>query len=129
MSVRAWWSTCVVNERRMLHKKIGGLFPYTSPYRSQKLLWRWLILILNIFDTATEMVSLRYRRFDNWVLGENADLCVTCLPTIFPSGSWIGSDDGNLMFYRWFLKLPKRHPVYHIAVVLKQGLPRESVEV
>ena len=53
--------------------------------------------IIDIFDnTLFEMVPQVYRRFDNWVLGEDAGRVEPVCPAFFHPGSWIGSDrDGN----------------------------------
>ncbi|MBF0893744.1 MAG: phosphoenolpyruvate carboxylase, partial [Atopobium sp.] len=84
------------NERRML-QEIDGLFR-TSPIGHKKPTpLEEADTVLNIFDTTLfEMVPSVYRRFDNWVLGENAGCVPPVCPPFFRPGSWIGSDrDGN----------------------------------
>ena len=86
----------VENERRML-QEIDGLFR-TSPIGHKKPTpLEEADTVLNIFDTTLfEMVPSVYRRFDNWVLGENAGCVPPVCPPFFRPGSWIGSDrDGN----------------------------------
>lgn len=86
----------VENERRML-QEIDGLFR-TSPIGHKKPTpLEEADTVLNIFDTTLfEMVPSVYRRFDNWVLGENAGCVSPVCPPFFRPGSWIGSDrDGN----------------------------------
>ena len=53
--------------------------------------------IVDIFDnTLFDMVPQVYRRFDDWVLGEDAGRVPPACPAFFHPGSWIGSDrDGN----------------------------------
>ena len=53
--------------------------------------------IIDIFDnTLFDMVPQVYRRFDDWVLGEDAGRVPPVCPAFFHPGSWIGSDrDGN----------------------------------
>ena len=53
--------------------------------------------IIDIFDnTLFDMVPQVYRRFDDWVLGEEAGKVKPVCPAFFHPGSWIGSDrDGN----------------------------------
>ena len=53
--------------------------------------------IIDIFDnTLFDMVPQVYRRFDDWVLGDNAGKVKPVCPAFFHPGSWIGSDrDGN----------------------------------
>ena len=53
--------------------------------------------ILDIFDnTLFYTIPQVYRRFDDWVLGDNAGLVPPVCPAFFHPGSWIGSDrDGN----------------------------------
>ncbi|WP_410054791.1 phosphoenolpyruvate carboxylase [Olsenella uli] len=53
--------------------------------------------IVDIFDnTLFDMVPQVYRRFDDWVLGEDAGRVPPACPAFFRPGSWIGSDrDGN----------------------------------
>ena len=53
--------------------------------------------IIDIFDnTLFDTVPQVYRRFDDWVLGEDAGSVPPVCPAFFRPGSWIGSDrDGN----------------------------------
>lgn len=53
--------------------------------------------IIDIFDnTLFNMVPQVYRRFDDWILGEDAGRVRPVCPAFFHPGSWIGSDrDGN----------------------------------
>ena len=53
--------------------------------------------IVDIFDnTLFDMVPQVYRRFDDWVLGDDAGKVEPVCPAFFHPGSWIGSDrDGN----------------------------------
>ena len=53
--------------------------------------------IIDIFDnTLFDMVPQVYRRFDDWVLGDDAGRVAPVCPAFFHPGSWIGSDrDGN----------------------------------
>ena len=53
--------------------------------------------IIDIFDnTLFDMVPQVYRRFDDWVLGDDAGRVEPVCPAFFHPGSWIGSDrDGN----------------------------------
>lgn len=53
--------------------------------------------IIDIFDnTLFDVVPQVYRRFDSWVLGENAGKVEPVCPAFYHPGSWIGSDrDGN----------------------------------
>ena len=53
--------------------------------------------IIDIFDnTLFDMVPQVYRRFDDWVLGDDAGKVEPVCPAFFHPGSWIGSDrDGN----------------------------------
>ena len=82
------------NERCML-QEIDGLFR-TSPIGHKKptpLEEADTVL----FDTTLfEMVPSVYRRFDNWMLEEDAGCVPPVCPPFFRPGSWIGSDrDGN----------------------------------
>ena len=53
--------------------------------------------IIDIFDnTLFDTVPQVYRRFDDWVLGQDAGRADPVCPAFFHLGSWIGSDrDGN----------------------------------
>ncbi len=53
--------------------------------------------IIGIFDsTLFNAVPKVYRRFDDWLLGDEAGLVEPACPAFFHPGSWIGSDrDGN----------------------------------
>lgn len=84
------------NERCML-QEIDGLFR-TSPIGHKKPTpLEEADTVLNIFDTTLfEMVPSVYRRFDNWMLEEDAGCVPPVCPAFFRPGSWIGSDrDGN----------------------------------
>ncbi len=53
--------------------------------------------IIDIFDsTLFRVIPQVYRRFDDWVLGEDSGAVPPVCPAFFHPGSWIGADrDGN----------------------------------
>ncbi|PJM74248.1 phosphoenolpyruvate carboxylase [Bifidobacterium primatium] len=84
------------NERKMLNE-IDAMFR-TSPIALKKPTpVEEADTILDIFDnTLFDTVPKVYRRFDDWVLGDNAGKVPPVCPAFFHPGSWIGSDrDGN----------------------------------
>ena len=89
-------SALVENERHML-QEIDAL-PRTSPTEMKKPTpLEEADTIIDIFDnTLFDLVPQVYRRFDDWVLGEDAGRVPPVCPAFFHPGSWIGSDrDGN----------------------------------
>lgn len=89
-------SALVENERRML-QEIDALVR-TSPIEMKKPTpLEEADTIIDIFDnTLFDTVPQVYRRFDDWVLGEDAGCVPPVCPAFFHPGSWIGSDrDGN----------------------------------
>lgn len=89
-------SALVENESRML-QEIDALVR-TSPTALKKPTpLEEADTIIDIFDaTLFDLVPRMYRRFDDWVLGENAGVSAPVCPAFFHPGSWIGSDrDGN----------------------------------
>lgn len=84
------------NERMMLNE-IDALFR-TSPIAVRKPTpVEEADTIIDIFDnTLFTTVPKVYRRFDDWMLGEEAGKVEPACPAFFHPGSWIGSDrDGN----------------------------------
>lgn len=89
-------SALVENERHML-QEIDALVR-TSPTELKKPTpLEEADTIIDIFDnTLFDTVPQVYRRFDDWVLGEDAGSVPPVCPAFFRPGSWIGSDrDGN----------------------------------
>ncbi|WP_080800789.1 phosphoenolpyruvate carboxylase [Arabiibacter massiliensis] len=89
-------SALVENERHML-QEIDALVR-TSPTEMKKPTpLEEADTIIDIFDnTLFDLVPQVYRRFDDWVLGEDAGSVPPVCPAFFHPGSWIGSDrDGN----------------------------------
>lgn len=89
-------SALVENERCML-QEIDALVR-TSPTEMKKPTpLEEADTIIDIFDnTLFHTVPQVYRRFDDWVLGEDAGSVPPVCPAFFRPGSWIGSDrDGN----------------------------------
>ena len=82
---------------RRLYNEIDALFR-TSPIALKKPTpVEEADTILDIFDnTLFHTIPQVYRRFDDWVLGDEAGLVEPVCPAFFHPGSWIGSDrDGN----------------------------------
>lgn len=82
---------------RRLYNEIDALFR-TSPTALKKPTpVEEADTILDIFDnTLFHTIPQVYRRFDDWVLGDEAGLVEPVCPAFFHPGSWIGSDrDGN----------------------------------
>lgn len=82
---------------RRLYNEIDALFR-TSPIALKKPTpVEESNTIIDIFDnTLFKTIPMVYRRFDDWVLGEQAGLVEPVCPAFFHPGSWIGSDrDGN----------------------------------
>ncbi|KFI60084.1 phosphoenolpyruvate carboxylase [Bifidobacterium gallicum DSM 20093 = LMG 11596] len=82
---------------RRLYNEIDALFR-TSPIALKKPTpVEEADTILDIFDnTLFHTIPMVYRRFDDWVLGDQAGLVEPECPAFFHPGSWIGSDrDGN----------------------------------
>ena len=82
---------------RRLYNEIDALFR-TSPTALKKPTpVEEADTILDIFDnTLFRTIPQVYRRFDDWVLGDEAGLVEPVCPAFFHPGSWIGSDrDGN----------------------------------
>ena len=89
-------SALLENERHML-QEIDALVR-TSPTELKKPTpLEEADTIIDIFDnTLFDTVPQVYRRFDDWVLGEDAGSVPPVCPAFFRPGSWIGSDrDGN----------------------------------
>ncbi len=89
-------SALVENERHIL-QEIDALVR-TSPTEMKKPTpLEEADTIIDIFDnTLFSMVPQVYRRFDDWMLGEDAGSVPPVCPAFFHPGSWIGSDrDGN----------------------------------
>ncbi len=84
------------NERR-LSNEIDALFR-TSPIALKKPTpVQETDTVLALFDsTLFETVPRIYRRFDDWILGDDAGRVEPVCPAFFRPGCWIGSDrDGN----------------------------------
>ncbi|MDU1263627.1 MAG: phosphoenolpyruvate carboxylase, partial [Bifidobacterium breve] len=82
---------------RRLYNEIDALFR-TSPIALKKPTpVEEADTILDIFDnTLFHTIPKVYRRFDDWILGDQAGLVEPVCPAFFHPGSWIGSDrDGN----------------------------------
>ena len=82
---------------RRLYNEIDALFR-TSPIALKKPTpVEEADTILDIFDnTLFHTIPKVYRRFDDWILGDQAGLVEPACPAFFHPGSWIGSDrDGN----------------------------------
>lgn len=82
---------------RRLFNEIDALFR-TSPIEHRKPTpVEEANTILDIFDnTLFQAIPRVYRRFDDWLLGDQAGLVAPACPAFFHPGSWIGSDrDGN----------------------------------
>lgn len=89
-------SALLENERHML-QEIDALVR-TSPTELKKPTpLEEADTVIDIFDnTLFDTVPQVYRRFDDWVLGEDAGSVPPVCPAFFRPGSWIGSDrDGN----------------------------------
>ena len=84
------------NERHML-QEIDALLLTSSIALKKPTPVEEADTIIDIFDnTLFDMVPQVYRRFDDWVLGDNAGKVQPFCPAFFHPGSWIGSDrDGN----------------------------------
>lgn len=82
---------------RRLFNEIDALFR-TSPIEHRKPTpVEEANTIIDIFDsTLFDTIPQVYRRFDDWLLGDQAGLVPPACPAFFHPGSWIGSDrDGN----------------------------------
>lgn len=82
---------------RRLFNEIDALFR-TSPIEHRKPTpVEEANTIIDIFDnTLFDAIPRVYRRFDDWLLGDEAGLVEPACPAFFHPGSWIGSDrDGN----------------------------------
>ncbi|WP_291531915.1 phosphoenolpyruvate carboxylase [Bifidobacterium sp. UBA4282] len=82
---------------RRLFNEIDALFR-TSPIEHRKPTpVEEANTIIDIFDsTLFHTIPQVYRRFDDWLLGDQAGLVEPACPAFFHPGSWIGSDrDGN----------------------------------
>lgn len=82
---------------RRLFNEIDALFR-TSPIEHRKPTpVEEANTIIDIFDsTLFDTIPQVYRRFDDWLLGDQAGLVPPVCPAFFHPGSWIGSDrDGN----------------------------------
>lgn len=82
---------------RRLFNEIDALFR-TSPIEHRKPTpVEEANTIIDIFDsTLFDTIPQVYRRFDDWLLGDQAGLAPPACPAFFHPGSWIGSDrDGN----------------------------------
>ena len=82
---------------RRLFNEIDALFR-TSPIEHRKPTpVEEANTIIDIFDsTLFNTIPQVYRRFDDWLLGDQAGLVEPACPAFFHPGSWIGSDrDGN----------------------------------
>ena len=82
---------------RRLFNEIDALFR-TSPIEHRKPTpVEEANTIIDIFDsTLFDTIPQVYRRFDDWLLGDQAGLVEPACPAFFHPGSWIGSDrDGN----------------------------------
>lgn len=87
----------LVENDRMICNEIDALFR-TSPIALRKPTpVEEADTIINVFDTTLfTMIPNVYRRFDDWLLGENAGRAKPICPAFFHPGSWIASDrDGN----------------------------------
>ena len=84
------------NERKITNE-IDALFRTSPTALSKPTPVEEADTIIGIFDdTLFDAVPRIYRRFDDWVLGEEAGLVEPVCPAFFRLGSWIGSDrDGN----------------------------------
>ncbi|WEV67491.1 phosphoenolpyruvate carboxylase [Bifidobacterium sp. ESL0769] len=82
---------------RRLYNEIDALFR-TSPIGAKKPTpVEEADTIIDIFDnTLFETIPQVYRRFDDWILGDQAGISEPQCPAFFHPGSWIGTDrDGN----------------------------------
>ena len=96
-NTRTWAApTLAENERHML-QEIDALLRTSSIALKKPTPVEEADTIIDIFDnTLFDMVPQVYRRFDDWVLGDNAGKVQPFCPAFFHPGSWIGSDrDGN----------------------------------
>ncbi|WEV46790.1 phosphoenolpyruvate carboxylase [Bifidobacterium sp. ESL0690] len=82
---------------RRLYNEIDALFR-TSPIGAKKPTpVEEADTIIDIFDnTLFDTIPQVYRRFDDWILGDQAGISEPQCPAFFHPGSWIGTDrDGN----------------------------------
>ncbi|MCO6559049.1 MAG: phosphoenolpyruvate carboxylase [Bifidobacterium sp.] len=82
---------------RRLYNEIDALFR-TSPIGAKKPTpVEEADTIIDIFDnTLFDTIPQVYRRFDDWILGDQAGIAEPQCPAFFHPGSWIGTDrDGN----------------------------------